>query len=228
LSKRPGEDELDQQIIHAVETTKPESVQQLVDQVQALTSKPKQEILNRILNLQQQEKIHINPPQTPPPEKLDSYLTSNHAFWYWITIALTITTTIVVFTVSENAYPLVYIRFVLATIFVLWLPGYTFIRALFPQHLPFTKGHTAPYETSEKYLDIIERIAQSIGMSLALVSITGLLLYYTPWGIRLTPIVLSILPLTIIFATTAKRIPNWTSRTDSISINQQNFNMQTA
>jgi uncharacterized membrane protein len=40
-------------------------------------------------------------------------------------------------------------------------------------------------------------------MSLALVPIVGLLLNYTPWGIRLTPIVLSLLALTLIFATVA-------------------------
>jgi uncharacterized membrane protein len=39
-------------------------------------------------------------------------------------------------------------------------------------------------------------------MSLALVPIVGLLLNYTPWGIRQTPIVLSLLTLTVIFATT--------------------------
>jgi uncharacterized membrane protein len=42
-----------------------------------------------------------------------------------------------------------------------------------------------------------------MGMSLALVPITGLILNYTPWGIRTTPITFSILTLTIIFATAA-------------------------
>jgi len=52
-------------------------------------------------------------------------------------------------------------------------------------------------------LDKIERTALSIGMSLALVPITGLLLNYTPWGIRLTPITISLLTLTFTFATAA-------------------------
>jgi len=39
--------------------------------------------------------------------------------------------------------------------------------------------------------------------SIALVPIIGLLLYYTPWGISVTPIVLSLLALTIVFATAA-------------------------
>jgi uncharacterized membrane protein len=84
---------------------------------------------------------------------------------------------------------------VLGSIFVLWLPGYTFIKALFPVE--------PPLKTSKESLDTIERIALSLGMSLALVPIVGLLLNYTPWGIRLTPIVLSLLALTLIFATAA-------------------------
>jgi uncharacterized membrane protein len=115
--------------------------------------------------------------------------------WYWTTIALAIATTIAVFTIPEDVYPIVYARSILGAIFVLWLPGYTFIKALFPVHVP-TK-------TSTESLDPIERIALSLGMSIALVPTIGLLLNYTPWGIRLTPIVLSLLALTLIFATTA-------------------------
>jgi len=40
-------------------------------------------------------------------------------------------------------------------------------------------------------------------MSLALVPIAGLLLNYTPWGIRATPVTLSLLALTVAFATAA-------------------------
>jgi len=195
LPKKPAEDELDQQIIHTVETAKPENVQQLIDQVQALSSKPKQEILNRIMHLQQEEKIHLKPPPTLTPAKFSSYLRSNQAVWYWITITLTLATMLVVFIVPENDFPLVYIRYVLGIIFILWLPGYAFIKALFPKQLPL--------KTSDKDLDTIERIALSLGMSIALVPIVGLLLNYTSWGIRLTPIVLSLTALTLAFATTA-------------------------
>jgi len=203
LPKKPAENELDQQIIHTVETEKPENVQQLVDQVQALSSKPKQEILHRIMHLEQEEKIHLKPPQTPTPEKFSSYLRSNQAVWYWITMTLTLTTMLVVFVVPENDFPLVYIRYVLGIIFILWLPGYAFIKALFPQTLPFARALAHSLGTTEKNLDTIERVALSLGMSIALVPIVGLLLNYTPWGIRLTPIVLSLTTLTLAFATTA-------------------------
>jgi putative Mn2+ efflux pump MntP len=203
LPKKPVEDELDQQIIHAVETAKPESVQQLIDQVQALSSKPKQEILSRIMHLEQEEKIHLKPPKTPTPTKFSSYLRSKQAVWYWITLALTLATMLVAFVVPENDFPLVYIRYVLGIIFILWLPGYAFIKALFPQTLPFNRALAHSLGTTEKDLDIIERIALSLGMSIALVPIVGLLLNYTPWGIRLTPIVLSLATLTLAFATAA-------------------------
>lgn len=203
MPKKPAEDELDQQIIRTVETAKPESVQQLIDQVQALSSKPKQEILNRIMHLEQEEKIHLKPPPTSTPTKFSSYLRSNHAVWYWITMTLTLATMLVVFVVPENDFPLVYIRYVLGIIFILWLPGYAFIKALFPQTLPFTRALAHSLGTTENNLDTIERIALSLGMSIALVPIVGLLLNYTPWGIRLTPTVLSLLALTIVFATAA-------------------------
>jgi uncharacterized membrane protein len=95
----------------------------------------------------------------------------------------------------EDAYPIVYARSALGIIFVLFLPGYTFIKALFPTKVPI--------KTSSENLDTIERIALSLGMSIALVPIIGLILNYTPWGIRLMPITLSLLALTIIFATAA-------------------------
>lgn len=54
-----------------------------------------------------------------------------------------------------------------------------------------------------KEIENIERSVLSIGTSLALVPITGLLLNYTAWGIKVTPVTLSLLALTIILATIA-------------------------
>jgi len=153
--------------------------------------------------LEQEGKIHLKPPQTSTSEKFSSYLRSNHAVWYWITMTLTLATMLVVFVVPENDFPLVYVRYVLGIIFILWLPGYAFIKALFPQTLPFKRALAHSLGTTENNLDIIERVALSLGMSIALVPIVGLLLNYTPWGIRLTPIVLSLTALTLAFATTA-------------------------
>ena len=112
-----------------------------------------------------------------------SYLFSSHSYWFWFIIALAIATTLIVMSVSEYTYPLIYTRYALGSIFVLFLPGYTFIKTLFPA----------------KELDTFERIALSIGLSLALVPIIVLLLDYTPWGIRINTVTLSLLASTMIF-----------------------------
>jgi len=182
-----------QDIIQLIKNKKPKNVQQLVDLMKAKTNIPEPKIVEHIVRLQNQGKITLKEPSAPPSQKLSIYLKTRETYWYWVTIILAITTAITVFTIPENVYPLVYVRYVLGTIFVTWLPGYSFTKAFFPT--------VPPFKTSTKSLDPIERIALSIGMSLALVPLVGLILYYTPWGISLTPIVLSLLVLTVVFAT---------------------------
>jgi len=63
---------------------------------------------------------------------------------------------------------------------VLFIPGYMLVYALFPG------------KKTDEGIDIIERIALSLGLSLAIVPLIGLGLNYTPWGINLTPIILSL------------------------------------
>ncbi len=147
------------------------------------------------MRMQSEGQISLSKPTPPAPSSLLAYLKTEQAAWYWATLAAAVATTVAVFTIAEDFYPLVYIRYVLGAVFVLWLPGYAFIKALFPTHVS--------QRTPKEGLDTVERTALSLGMSLALVPIVGLLLNYTPWGIRLTPIVLSLLALTLFFATAA-------------------------
>jgi hypothetical protein len=194
--------DLNEHIMHIVKNEQPKTVEQLVELVHQEHPLPQQEIIEHILDLQNQGKLAFNEDTTFLPLTLKGYLSSSHSYWYWTIITLALTTTASVFTIPENAYPLIYARYVLGSIFVLFLPGYSLIKALFPT----------------RELDNIERLALSIGMSLALVPITGLLLNYTPWGIRTTPVTLSLLALTAAFATAAiirehqaklKRKPRW-------------------
>ena len=182
-------------MIQIIKERKPQTVEQLVTLAKEKLQIPEKKILETILQLQNEGKISLTKQQSQTSLNLTAYLKTEQALWYWITLTLSAATTAVVFTIPENFYLWVYVRYVLGTIFVLWLPGYTFIKALFPAE--------PPIKTSEKTLDTIERVALSLGMSLALVPIVGLLLNYTPWGIRLTPIVLSLLALTVVFATAA-------------------------
>lgn len=153
-----------------------------------------EKILDKILILENERKLVFSQEQLSPTNPAD-YPKIGHAIWYWITLATALAAVISAFTIPENAYPIVIVRYVLGSIFILWLPGYTLIRALFPARLPI--------KSADKDMDIIERIAISIGMSLAVVSLTALLLNYTPWGIRLTPVTISLTALTLTFATAA-------------------------
>lgn len=72
------------------------------------------------------------------------------------------------------------IRVVLGLPFVLFIPGYILVFTLFPTR------------KTDRGIDMIERIALSFGLSIAIVPLIGLGLNYTPMGIRLEPILLSI------------------------------------
>ncbi len=178
---------LDQRIIDAVRKANPQTVEQLIKILESKQTITRQEILDAITRLQNQGRITLKQPEVESSFTLMEYTLSAKARWYWSVVALSVATVILVFTVPENAYPIVYARHLLGSIFVLCLPGFSLIKALFPT----------------KKMDNVERIALSVGMSLTLVSIVGLLLNYTPWGIRVTSITLSLLALTATFSTAA-------------------------
>ena len=197
MSKDSNEPQLTETILNIVKEKKPDTVKQLTSLVKEKLSIDERKIIDRILKLQSEGKIKLSKQPTAVPTEFSLYLFTEQALWYWITIATAVVTAATVFAIPEDFYPWVYTRYVLGTIFVLWLPGYAFIKTLFPTELPVRFS----IKTSNENLDAIERVALGIGMSLALVPIVGLLLNYTPWGIRQTPIVLSLLTLTAIFAT---------------------------
>ena len=87
-------------------------------------------------------------------------------------------------------------RIVLGLLFLLFFPGYALMAALFPK-----KGQ----------FDTVEFIALSFGLSIAIVPLIGLILNYTPWGIRLDPILICITLFIIIASSIAlyrrRRLP---------------------
>ncbi len=79
--------------------------------------------------------------------------------------------------ITATFFPSSALHIVLGSPFVLFFPGYTLVVALFP-------GKDA--------LDNIERVALSFGLSIAVVPLISLILNYTPWGIRLYPVLFSL------------------------------------
>ncbi|MDG5760444.1 DUF1616 domain-containing protein [Natronococcus sp. A-GB1] len=96
------------------------------------------------------------------------------------------------------------LRAPLGLAFALFVPGYVFIAALFPEA---GESPTAddPDDTTRfsgesirAGIDGIERVALAFGLSIAIVPLIGLMLNFTPWGIRLTPIMLSLSGFTVL------------------------------
>ncbi|MCX8188624.1 MAG: DUF1616 domain-containing protein [Nitrososphaeria archaeon] len=121
-----------------------------------------------------------------PPKTFTNYMFSKHNLGFHITLTLLVLTILTIYITQTTITT--YLRYVLGSLFVLFLPGYSLIEALYPK-----EGDLAP----------LERLALSIGLSLALVPLVGLILNYTPWGIRLDPIVVSLSILTVSLLLTA-------------------------
>jgi uncharacterized membrane protein len=74
-------------------------------------------------------------------------------------------------------FPSTVARIVLGLPFLLFFPGYTLIAALFPK---------------KESVGGVERVALSFGLSIAVVSLIGLVLNFSPWKIRLVPVLISL------------------------------------
>jgi uncharacterized membrane protein len=86
------------------------------------------------------------------------------------------------------------LRVPVGLVFVLFVPGYSFIAALFPEQgeSPEPPAEEDSERSGRAGIDRIERVALSFGLSIAIVPLIGLVLNFTPWGIRLAPIMVSV------------------------------------
>ncbi|OPX72022.1 MAG: hypothetical protein A4E39_01717 [Methanoregulaceae archaeon PtaB.Bin152] len=98
----------------------------------------------------------------------------------------TVLSALAIYAPVVNETPL---RLILALPMVLFFPGYSLIAALFPG-----RGE----------IDGLERLALSFGLSIAVVPLIGLVLNYTPFGIRLDPVVTSLVIFTLCMAVSAQ------------------------
>jgi len=181
VSRKVSErEDLQEKILETTRKREPETVNELIEFLEEDVDLSRDVLMEEVIELENQGRLRLTHKPGEIPNSLNDYLFSRHAIWFWVILALSASTTATVFTITSDSSPLIYVRYVLGSIFVLLLPGFSLIKTLFPT----------------KEIDDIERTALSIGMSLALVPLVGLLLNYTPWGIRLTPITLSLLALT--------------------------------
>jgi len=184
--KKPGDQELKELIANVIREEKPGSVRQLVDTVlrQTGTDLGARDVVRLVQELREEGRIQLS--ETPRIfETFTAYILDRKvALSFWLVFTAIVLTWISIYAIPSG-FPWVISRWVFGTLFVIFLPGYAFIEALFVNPL-----------SGNKELDAVARFALSIAMSLALVGLVGLLLNYTPWGIRLEPIAVSLSLLT--------------------------------
>ena len=77
------------------------------------------------------------------------------------------------------------VRIIVSFLCLLFFPGYALLSALFPK---------------QGDIGMAERIALSFGVSMAALPIIGLFLNFTPWGIKLMPVLVSVAAFTLMAA----------------------------
>lgn len=95
--------------------------------------------------------------------------------WLAIVLAFTVLTLLATYLIQTE--PLIYIRYVLSFVFVVFMPGYCLVNILF---LGINK------------IDLIESLVLSIALSFGLAGLIGLFLGLSPVGINFTSITVSL------------------------------------
>ena len=155
------------------------SVQEVVSQVSELANARPYRVARILHTLKTEERLTLE--DSAPPVDMRGYLHSQYALWFWTTFANVVLTLLSIFVLPQTV-PFIYLRNVAGALFVLYLPGFSVVEALYPR---------------KSDLDGLERLALSVGLSLALIPLIGLGLNYTPWGIRLNPLLASLTLLSL-------------------------------
>ena len=110
--------------------------------------------------------------------------------WEWnlglyVSLAVSLAMFLLIYTIPST-FPFEAVRLIVGSAFIFFIPGYMTTEAFFPRVGDMSS---------------IGRFALSIGLSMALAMFVGLLLNYTPWGISLLPITVSLTTVTITLGT---------------------------
>ena len=112
-----------------------------------------------------------------PPKDFAQYISRpDYSLWLWAIAALVGITAASIMTSSYS--PVIYfIRYLAGLAFTLYIPGAVLTEVIYPR---------------EDDLSPLERLALSLGLSLAVLPLIGLMVSYTPWGFRLWTLIPSL------------------------------------
>jgi len=113
---------------------------------------------------------------------------SAHSFlWYLGVILASVLSVVSVLMISPGSFPLSIVRWTTGLIMLLWVPGFSFVKALF----------------SGKTIGAVETVAVSVALSILLVIITALVCNFTPLGLSEMPIIAILSAISIALASIA-------------------------
>ena len=142
------------------------------------------EVVKAVERLEEKGLVYL---EDTAPNSVRDFLLSPRTMGFWLTTAV-VALTLLAIGLNISSQPEVVLRYVFGSLFVLFIPGYALIQLLY-------------YRRED--LSDLERLALSLGLSLALVPLVGLILNYTPFGIRLIPVALSLALLSMTLITLA-------------------------
>lgn len=180
----PNSSDLDKLVIERLGGKEAVSLPALISDISKDLGYTSDKVTEGLMELQSRKLIVIS--EKTPYVSLAGYAVSPISLWFWGAVSATLLSVVFVFATSGLA---LYLRYVFGGILILFLPGYSLIEMLYPK----------------KELEELTRFALSIGLSLALVPLVGLVLNYTPFGIRLLPVAFSLSGLTLLFLFLALR-----------------------
>jgi uncharacterized protein DUF1616 len=175
------------------------SLEKLVRDLSAEFGYKQDKIIATVIRLQTDNRILVR--ERIPYGRFIDYLLSPISMWFWELAVATVVSLGLVFASSGLA---LYLRYVFGSLLVLFLPGHSLIGFIY-----FKKDD----------LDYLTRISVSFVMSLAITTLAGLVLNFTPFGITLFPVALSITGVTIgLLFLTALRKYSYYSLANTIAV----------
>ena len=178
---------LDKVILETLEQNQPRNVNELVQLVQKQVDASLEDIEKEIKNLNQKGLVSLED-QAQHKENFNSFISPRVSHWFWVIIGVSLLSFISIIFLPETGASLSYLRYIFAFILVAFLPGYCLTETLFP---------------TEATLDMIERVAFSIGLSFAITALVGLFLSFSPLGLTLATTLPTLGSIVIVLAVVA-------------------------
>ncbi|MHA1252451.1 MAG: DUF1616 domain-containing protein [Candidatus Helarchaeota archaeon] len=187
--KNKSDTKLSDIIINILKNNKNLTIKQLISKINSEYNYSNNLIIKCIKDMADQGLINISkitiPKEQPFKNPIINYFLSKNSLSFWLSLIIIVISFFLVYYVPQNSiwsdnfwiFSLGILRIIFGTIITLFLPGYLFLSLLY---------------YNKKDLDILEKFGLSIGLSISIVLLIGLIFNFTPIGITLNPIISTI------------------------------------